>query len=438
MEFILGCIYFIVTGAVIYSMAALFLRGEKSLANRIYIFCQLMVAIWCSSQLLLIMAREYWQLVLCYAYGNIGICFAGASWVCFSLFYNNKKKVAAYKYMIPFGLSLIQYIFVITNGLHHLYYTSFGLDGIGRGVLFFVNVDQTYIFIIIGAIILFKQVRKTERSSYDSATTMGILLRKGSLLTVLAVIIPLVLSVVYLSGVIKADFDFTSLGFAISVILVRLATEKYQFFDMKRELAITNEKLLLEKERNHIAQQVHDTAGHTLTMIQSYMKLTQVAVKNGNEQEALLYLEEGRVLVSQGIKELRESINQLRQGETYELVTQAVMQLASQVKELRCEVTIQGKDEEKYSHLTKTIYDTVRESITNTLKYASASKIDIVIRFQGECVEVMIADDGAGCESIVDNNGLKGIKERVAKRKGSVRFITASGEGFMTRVKLPI
>jgi len=54
---------------------------------------------------------------------------------------------------------------------------------------------------------------------------------------------------------------------------------KYRFLDLNKELEITNEKLILAKERNRIAQEVHDTAGHTLTMIQSYMKLAQVANK---------------------------------------------------------------------------------------------------------------------------------------------------------------
>lgn len=45
----------------------------------------------------------------------------------------------------------------------------------------------------------------------------------------------------------------------------------YQLLEQGRELAVTNQSLAIEKERNRIAQEVHDTAGHTLTMINSLL-----------------------------------------------------------------------------------------------------------------------------------------------------------------------
>ena len=257
-------------------------------------------------------------------------------------------------------------------------------------------------------------------------------------LVVASVLVPLALNALYLMKLIAPSFDITPLGFGISVFLVMMAAFKYSFLNLRKELAITNEKLLLEQERNRIAQQVHDTAGHTLTMIQSYMKLAEVSAGKENYDEVKGYLSEARQLTGNGIRELRESINMLREEAEYELVTQGVMQLANQVKEIPVEVTVQGEDGKKYSHLSKTVYDTVRESLTNTLKYAKASKMDIVIRFREKAVELMIADDGIGCEEIKDNNGLRGIRERVQKAGGTVSFSSAPGEGFLTRVKLPV
>ena len=49
----------------------------------------------------------------------------------------------------------------------------------------------------------------------------------------------------------------------------------------------------------------------------------------------------------------------------------------------------------------------------------------------------MIADDGDGCDTITDNNGLRGIRERVEKAGGSVHFTSEKGQGFLTVVKIP-
>ena len=64
--------------------------------------------------------------------------------------------------------------------------------------------------------------------------------------------------------------------------------------------------------------------------------------------------------------------------------------------------------------------------------------MDIVIRFQDSNIEVLIADNGVGCESINANNGIRGIRERIEQAGGSVRFSTAPGEGFLTRFQLPV
>lgn len=425
MAFWLGGIYIVVIGAVLVSMAVLLLKGKKELCNRIYLGCQGLVVLWCASQVLLLLAKTQQELVLTYGIGNIGICFIGAFWYYFAVVYTGGELKGVGKYL-PISISVCHYVMMLTSGWHHLYYASFGTNEVDYGAFFYTNVVMTYVLVVMGAVILYKNLDKEQ----DEGGARGLIIA--------SVLVPIFLNAVNLSGMLNTSFDITPLGFGVSVICVLMATLKYRFLDLNKELEITNEKLILAKERNRIAQEVHDTAGHTLTMIQSYMKLAQVANKKKENEQVGEYLEEARVLTSQGIRELRESINQLREGESYELVTQGIMQLANQVKEIPVDVTVQGEDSEKYSHLSRIIYDCVRETITNTLKYAKASKMEIVVRFTTESVEVIIGDDGVGCEVIEDNNGLRGIRERVEKHGGKVRFISSEGEGFLTRIHLDI
>ncbi|MBQ9983473.1 MAG: sensor histidine kinase [Lachnospiraceae bacterium] len=423
MEFILGFIYMVVIGAVLVSMAVLLLKGKKELYNRIYLGCQGLVAVWCMSQILLLLAETQTEVVAAYVIGNLGICFVGAFWYYFAVVYTGGKPQGIAKY-VPIGLSALHYVFVLTNGWHHLYYTKFNEDEVCHGIFFYTNVLVTYALVLLGAATLYRNLSKEQ----DENGAKGLIIA--------SVLIPVFLNAVQLSGMITASFDITPLGFGISIICVFMATLKYRFLDLNRELEITNEKLILSRERNRIAQEVHDTAGHTLTMIQSYMKLARIANEQAQTEQVSEYLEQARELTGKGIKELRESINRLRQEESYELVTQGVMQLANQVKEMTVEVTVKGEDSERYSHLSRIVYDCVRESITNSLKYASAKKLEIVLRFDDNSVEVVIADDGKGCSEITDNNGLRGIRERVEGNGGSVRFISGEGEGFLTRIHL--
>ena len=430
MEMLLGWIYMMVTGAVLVSMATLFLRDNGEKANRIYMVCQGIVVVWCSSQILVLMAKSSLELTLAYLYGNLGICFVGTFWLYFCLLYTGKG-IVGWKRYVPMILSLLHYLLVLTNGWHHLYYTEFSTKKVVHGPFFYSNVVVTYVLVILGAVTLYRDMGKSGETEKKTG-------KRARGLVVASVLVPLSFNAIYMTGLVKSTYDITPLGFAVSLILTMLATVKYQFIDMKKELAITNEKLLLERERNRIAQQVHDTAGHTLTMIKSYMKLVEIAVKEDDRAQAEKYLADAKDLTSRGIRELRESINQLRQEAEYELVTQGVMQLANQVKEIPVEVTVLGEDDERYSHLSKVIYDTTRESITNALKYAEASKIEIVVRFQEKQLQLTIGDDGKGCGDIAENNGIRGIRERIEKAGGTVRFQSAKGEGFLTIVKIPV
>ncbi|MCR5459381.1 MAG: hypothetical protein K6F51_05740 [Acetatifactor sp.] len=423
MQLVLTFIYIAVIGAVLFCMAALLFRGDGSAGSWTYFTCQGTVVLWCASQIMQMMAKTRGELTAAFLVGNVGICFVGSTWFYFTMLYSGRKLKGLVK-VAPAAISAFFYLSVLTNELHHLYYRDFSLEHVIHGPLFYANVTLTYFFTLTGAVILYVKMGPKHP-----------LARK---LVVASVLVPVALNAIYLMGFVSPSFDITPLGFAISVFLVMMAAFKYRFMNLRKELAITNEKLLLEQERNRIAQQVHDTAGHTLTMIQSYMKLAEISAGKENFDEVKGYLTEARQLTGQGIKELRESINMLREEAEYELLTQGVMQLANQMKEIPVEVTVRGEDGKQYSHLSKTVYDTVRESMTNTLKYAEASKMDVVIRFTKNAVELMIADDGKGCENIQDNNGLRGIRERVQKAGGTVSFISSPGEGFLTRVKLPL
>ena len=576
MAFVLGALYMLVIGAAIVSMSVLLLKGKKETYNKMYLGCQSMVILWCASQIFILLSETGRQMRFSYVLGNIGVCFVGAFWLAFAFLYGERTYSKGVQ-RLPFILSGMHYLMFLTNDMHHLYYTHFSLGNVEHGILFYTNVAETYLFVVIGAVLLYQTIahegreglqiavkrRMRSNAAAYKAESTEVDATRAKALVIVAVLVPVLFNMFYMTGVVRASFDITPLGFGISNILVLIATFKFRFMEIHvaafdvvlsglsdgvgifsengkctfsnamfqrllvadgrmkdkfssgmllttndirkriaafdsqeehvfvdengnylqiqiyqkglaesdglqettyaqmnaqattvfvikdisryyellrqtRELAVTNERLALERERNRIAQQVHDTAGHTLTMIQSYMKLAAVANQKQEPDKVKEYLEDARTLTGEGIKELRQSINQLRKEAESELVTQGILQLANQVKEIPVELTVQGEDGKEYSHLSRVLYECVRESITNTLKYANATKIEIILRFKTSYVELMVADNGAGCETIVENNGISGIRKKVEQADGKARFITGTGEGFLTRIRIPV
>lgn len=561
MEFFVSVIYIAAIIAASASVLVLLLKGKSMPCNTWYIGCQAMVVFWCISQIWILLSHGIESLWGAYLAGNIGVCFIGAFWLVFALEYTERKGRNVFLLKTgAFLLSSVHYVLMLSNGWHHLYYPVFSEKVITHGVFFYSNVAFTYVFVLFGAVLMYRSFPKKTRGSV------------GRNYIIAAVLFPVILNGVYISGFLPVSYDITPMGFALSGVFVLLATIKYRFMEINvaafdkvvsdledgvaifeghgetvfcnpafcrlleltqektlaeiwerlktgkieedgmvslgrdrhlqiqvyrgdgsnftaletpfawdteergysvdriqergtifgsgngqvyvlvvkdmqyyyallertRWLAVADQKLMLERERGRIAGEVHDTAGHTLTMIQSYMKLAMVDLEKREYGSVREYLGQARELSLAGIKELRESINQMKREQESELVTQTVLRLADQVKEVPVEVTVQGEEDDRYLSLSQTVHDCVRESITNMLKYAAASEMEIVLRFQKEKLELVMADDGVGCEEIVDSQGLAGIRERVEERKGTVRFSSGPGQGFLTVIQFPV
>ncbi|WP_303823801.1 histidine kinase N-terminal 7TM domain-containing protein [Ruminococcus flavefaciens] len=207
-----------------------------------------------------------------------------------------------------------------------------------------------------------------------------------------------------------------------------------------RDLVSTEKKLSLEQERNRIAQEMHDSAGHTFTMISSLARLLKFeADKEIPDRSTMLEnISEIDGLSRSGVTQLRCTINNLRDDEFMTSVTKAVQTVITAVRGVEIELCIQGEEDSRYSFCIREMYDNCRETVTNTMRYSDASRIDIILKFLDERIEMYIFDNGKGCEEISEHNGLRGIRARTEALGGTVRFNSIKGEGFNTIIKIPL
>ena len=185
---------------------------------------------------------------------------------------------------------------------------------------------------------------------------------------------------------------------------------------------------------------MHDSAGHTFTMISSLSKIAgcEIVSENPDISKISESLADIDGLSRSGVTQLRCSINNLREDEFMTTVTKAIQTVIDAVRGVEIDFCPQGIEDERYSFAIRTVYDNVRETITNTMRYSEADRIDIIAKFLGDRLEIYILDNGKGCEKIKENNGLRGIRERTEKLGGKVRFMSVKGEGFSTIINIPV
>lgn len=220
-------------------------------------------------------------------------------------------------------------------------------------------------------------------------------------------------------------------------VLITDVSRYYELMERDRELAVSNQSLALERERNRIAQEVHDTTGHTLTMINSLIKMARIGYEKG-DGAVLEYLIQGEGLAVSGLRELRCSIHNLKEAAPGGLVTQGVRHLAESMREFEVEVSVQGTDGPEYSYLSPVICRCFKEALTNCIKYADATHVDAILKFTGDSLNFYIFDNGRGCGKIRRGNGLNGIYRRVEEAGGSVRMFSEVDGGFQITIQLPV
>lgn len=234
--------------------------------------------------------------------------------------------------------------------------------------------------------------------------------------------------------ILKQSYSANTSGNKVArVVTVSNVTEYH-------ELATAEKKLSLEHERNRIAQEMHDSAGHTFTMISSLAKLVRFEAEKDEPSFKKIFenISEIDGLSRSGVTQLRCTINNLRDDEFMSSVVKAVQTVTTAVRGVDVDLCIQGEEDERYSFCIKEIYDSCRETVTNALRYSEATRIDIILKFLPERVELHILDNGIGCDDISENNGLRGIRERTEALGGTVKFSSLNGEGFKTTIKIPV
>ena len=118
-----------------------------------------------------------------------------------------------------------------------------------------------------------------------------------------------------------------------------------------------------------------------------------------------------------------------------------VAKLVDQAREagLPTELRIEGEAVELAPSSDLTAYRVVQEGLTNALKHAKANHAEVLVRYDGAEVEVVVRDNGRGGGSgDGGGHGLVGMRERVAVSGGELHAGRLAEGGFELRARIPV
>lgn len=231
---------------------------------------------------------------------------------------------------------------------------------------------------------------------------------------------------------------------AIKKLNIRLnltATELQLANEKLEEYAKESEENAKMKERNRLAREIHDILGHTLTSITMGLEAC-LAIFSVDVVQAKNQLEKILQTSKKGLLEVRRSVRELKEDalKKYSLIM-AIQNLAddiNQCTDIQVSLEIVGEEMKLKGDEEQTIFRIVQESITNSMRHGRAKHVKVQIAFDYYIINIHIADDGVGCESIQSGFGLTHMAERVEMLKGNIQFNTIQNKGFVTEVSIPV
>lgn len=249
-------------------------------------------------------------------------------------------------------------------------------------------------------------------------------------------------------GVTMALHELTLAHIALADSNAELAVAHTQL----QEYSAQVEEIAAIRERNRIAREIHDTLGHSLTILAVQLETaTQYEARGdpGLHDE----LREARRVASACLTDVRHSVEALRpdeasDGSLQERLRRLAAEFAATSRETAITLDLDEATHSLSPDLSMTLYRCAQEALTNIRKHARATKVLLYLSTsdgpEGQ-VELTVLDNGQGAigDAAEDDErargfGLRGMRERVELLGGTVRAGPEPGRGWRVAVLIPL
>ena len=227
---------------------------------------------------------------------------------------------------------------------------------------------------------------------------------------------------------------------------VKERTQELKFqITARKETELQSKAILAERTR--LAQELHDTVEQTLTGIALQMD-TAAKLHESKPANAREHLDLARNLMAKSQVELRRSVWDLRQRELERFDLPGALLESARLITQAARITVDFESRGTAHALPEVVEENLlriaQEALTNVIKHARATQVNITLEFEPHRVALQVQDNGFGFDPATcagpsnGHFGLLGMSER-AKRIGG-RFVPMSepGKGTTLRVEIPI
>ena len=222
-----------------------------------------------------------------------------------------------------------------------------------------------------------------------------------------------------------------------------VAIENARLFEQSGELAVL-------EERTRMAREMHDTLAQGFTGIVLQLEAAEQAAEGDPSaiEELHEHLERAKTLARESLQEARRSVWDLMPRALEEQSLDSA--LATEVREFdrdgheRASFAVRGRSRELPAAVQTALLRISQESLTNVRRHAAATRVDVELRYEVDCVRLVVRDGGAGFDIGAARArgrgggfGLSGMEQRISQLGGRLELDATLGEGTAVEATIP-
>ena len=222
----------------------------------------------------------------------------------------------------------------------------------------------------------------------------------------------------------------------------KLSTAYEELNDRNEKLRVAYghlQEVTVLEERQRIAKDIHDTAGHSITTIVMQTEAAKLLI-DSDPAEAKRRIAAANIQAKNALEELRESVHLLSGVSEQLTLKESLLNIIHESTDgtgivIRADI----EDIELCDAKRRFLRNTLKEGISNGLRHGNATAFYFELRREGDKILFLLSDNGSGMSltQLKEGFGLRGMSMRAEALGGSVRFETEADEGFEIHITLP-
>jgi len=230
-------------------------------------------------------------------------------------------------------------------------------------------------------------------------------------------------------------FSFTLITFLIihKKKQYRNLLEKQQMESNYQNQLLLSKLEVQEQSFKYFSEEIHDNVGQMLSIV----KMQLYNIKNSSrEQEVVTKASDCTELLGKAINDLRNISHTLNSAFISNAgLADAIekdLEYIHSARDMKCILHRSGEEYEMENEKELMVFRIIQEAVSNAVKHASASAIDVYLHYQPEKLNVVIADNGKGfdtgerCKSGI---GLNNMHVRAELLKGKLEVVSEKNKG---------